>query len=287
MDITDIQNRIQNAKRLDFGTLFNQSIELFKKTWVQGLVTLLLNLVLTLPVVMIVYIPLIFTGMMDMYANNYDSYPSYEQPELSIITFLVLFVLAIFMIVAVSTIGTGLKSAFYRICKIKDNEEMLNEDYFYFFKKSYLGKTIKVGLAMIGISFLAAFVYVFVLIFFMFSSDFESTINIPLLFLTLLPLIYVTIPITYMAVVYAFNPEKSITDIIKLSFALGNKKWLLTFGLVIIASILAGIVGFLMCFVGIYVTTSFSYLPPYFIYKEVIGFENENDNLQIEESTRF
>ena len=66
MTVTEIQRRIQNAKDLDFGTLFNQSIELFKKVWVQGLVTLLLNMVLAIPIMMVVYIPLIFMGIIDL-----------------------------------------------------------------------------------------------------------------------------------------------------------------------------------------------------------------------------
>jgi uncharacterized protein (DUF927 family) len=87
-----------------------------------------------------------------------------------------------------------------------------------------------------------------------------------------------------MIVIYAFNPDLSISEIIKLSFDLGNKKWLITFGIVIVASLLAGIVGMLMCLVGIYITASFSYLPPYLIYKDVVGFEDENENPQIEEN---
>ena len=47
-------------------------------------------------------------------------------------------------------IGFGLKAGFYRICKLKDLEEMGKEDYFYFFKKPYLGKTIKLALAITG-----------------------------------------------------------------------------------------------------------------------------------------
>ena len=37
MLFSELQSRINNAKALDFGTIFNQSIELFKKVWVQGL----------------------------------------------------------------------------------------------------------------------------------------------------------------------------------------------------------------------------------------------------------
>lgn len=262
MNITEIQRRIQNAKDLDFGTIFNQSIELFKKVWVQGLVVLLLNMVLAIPLMMLIYIPMIFTGLFEAYTNSYayGAYdPYYSQPEISPLTMLVLIVLYLIAMFGISVIGVGLKCAFYRICKLKDLKQMGKEDYFYFFKKPYLGKTIRLGLAYIGITLIATL-------------------------LCFLPIIYAIVPLTYMFVVYAFNPDKSVSEIIKLSFDLGNKKWLLTFGLIIVSGLLAGIVGFIMCFVGVYVTASFSYLPPYLIYKEVVGFEDDDETLQIGEN---
>lgn len=262
MKVTEIQRRIQNAKDLDFGTLFNQSIELFKKTWVQGLVTLLLNMVLAIPVVMIIYIPLIFMGIFDAYGSNYDPYEPYSQPEIAPFLAVVLFVVYLFAMAAMSAIAFGLKAGFYRICKLKDLEQMGKEDYFYFFKKPYLGKTIKLGLAYIGITLIATL-------------------------LCFLPLIYAIVPLSYMFIVYAFNPDKTISEIIKLSFDLGNRKWLITFGLIIVSGFLAGIVGMLMCFIGIYVTSSFTFLPPYLIYKDVVGFDEEVEVSQIEKNSIF
>lgn len=86
------------------------------------------------------------------------------------------------------------------------------------------------------------------------------------------PIIYVMVPLNLLVVIYAFNPDMSNSDMIKASFELGNKKWLITFGLVIIASILAQIVGSILCGIGILFTACFAYIPPYFIYKKVIGF---------------
>ena len=103
MTVTEIQHRIQNAKDLDFGTVFNQSIELFKKVWVQGLVTLLLNMVLAIPIIMIVYIPLLFMGLTDAFASSYDPYGQYSQPEISPLIIIVMVVAYLFMIVAMST----------------------------------------------------------------------------------------------------------------------------------------------------------------------------------------
>ncbi len=260
MNITEIQRRIQNAKTLDFGTLFNQSIELFKKTWVQGLVTLLLNVVLAIPLIMVIYIPLIFMGLADAYSSSYDTYDPYAQPEFNPIALVVMFILYLFAIFAMSTIGLGLKSAFYRICKLKDLEQMGREDYFYFFKKQYLGKTIKLSLAYVGI-------------------------NLAGVLLCVVPLIYAIVPLSYVFVVYAFNPDKSVSEIVKLSFEIGNKKWFITFGLVIVSGFLAAIVGMLMCGIGIYVTASFAFLPMYFVYKEIVGFDDEIESLSLEKNT--
>ena len=134
----------------------------------------------------------------------------------------------------------------------KDLNSNTPDDYFYFLKKPYLGKTVKISLAYLGIS-------------------------IGAMLLCVLPLIYVIVPLSLMVVVYACNPDLSISDIIKASFDLGKKKWFLTFGLIFIAGILAETVGLLMCVVGIFVTASFSMIPVYFIYKGVIGFDNEDE----------
>ena len=268
MHISEIQSRIQNAKLLDFGIIFNDSVELFKKVWVQGLVTVLLRMVLMIPVAMVVYIPLFFFGLFDLAPSSYGGYDSYGyydsyyEPEVSPIFFLIMIPLYLFFLGAISAISFGLQAAFYRISKMKDLNEIGREDYFYFFKQPYLGKTIKLGLVFIAIAFVAAL-------------------------LCILPIFYVLVPLYYMFVVYAFNPDKSINEIINLSFALGNKKWGISFALLLVCGFLASIVGFLMCVIGTYVTQSFAYLPFYLIYKDVVGFESEDDNLQVVEDVNF
>ncbi len=256
-----MKRRIGSAKDLDFGTIFNQSIELFKKVWVQGLVVLLLGMVLAMPIGMLVYIPLIFSGFMDFYSSTYDPYSS-AQPEIGAMFFVSMGFVYLILILGMSIITLGLNAAFYRICKIKDLEQMGSEDYFYFFKKPYLGKTIKLGLVFGGILLLS-----FMLCFF--------------------PIIYVSVPLVFLVTIYAFNPDMAISDMVKMAFDLGNKKWFVSFGLIFVSGFLAFVVGFFMCFVGMYVTRSFSYLPVYFIYKEVIGFNDEDGLPKIEENTRF
>ena len=257
MKIIEMHQRIQNAKDLDFGTLFNQSVELFKKVWVQGLVTLVLNIVLAIPVIMIVYVPMIFMGIFKVYNSSYNAYHPYAHLELSSLNIAIMIVVYVFMIVAMSTIGIGLKAAFYRICKLRDLDQTGREDYFYFFKKPYLSKTIKLALALTGIGIVATL-------------------------LCVVPLIYAIIPLSFMVIIYAFNPDMSISDIVKLGFNLGNRKWLIAFGLTIVSGLLAGIIGMMMCFVGMYVTASFSYLPDYFIYKAVVGFDDRGETRRLE-----
>jgi len=242
MTFAELQLRIQKAKDLDFGDIFNKSIDLFKKVWVQGLLMMLITIALMIPFYLIMYLPLIGIGLLE---GDMDAFS--QDPELLFMIPFILLML-VFSVFAVAIVF-GLKASFYRICKLKDLNEAGSDDYFYYLKRPHLGKVFKLSLITLGISILATL-------------------------LCVLPIIYVAVPIAIMNVVFAFNPELSATDIMKASFNLGNKKWLITFGLMFIAGLLAEIVGFLMCFVGIFATASFAYIPIYFIYKESIGFED-------------
>ncbi|WP_370101677.1 hypothetical protein [Xanthomarina gelatinilytica] len=237
--------KIDRSKTLDFGDIFSNSIELFKKVWVQGLIMMLLMMVILIPFYLVMYLPFIGMGFLDMDAYSYNNDIS---PILMIPFFIMIFVFSIVAMV----LSFGMKASFYRICKMKDLNEAGSDDYFYYLKKPYLGKVIVLSLMTFGISLLATL-------------------------LCFLPIIYVMVPITLINVIFAFNPDLSASDIIKAGFRLGNKKWLITFGLIVISAILAELVGLLMCFVGIFVTASFSYIPAYFVYKESVGFQNPND----------
>lgn len=233
-------SKVNGAKSLDFGTIFSESIELFKKTWVQGMVMLLLTMLLMMPFYILMYVPMLAMGAMS--PESFDS-----SDDMSFIVLVPMGLLVLVFAFFATVISFGLKSAFFRICKAKDFNESTSDDYFYFFKKPYLGKTIKLSVITFGISILAALLCVF-------------------------PIIYVMVPLSLINVIYTFNPDMKASEIVKVGFALGNKKWLITFGLMIVAAILAQLVGTLLCFIGVIVTASFAYLPFYFIYKESIGF---------------
>ncbi|WP_274473931.1 hypothetical protein [Mangrovimonas aestuarii] len=242
---TKLEQLIESAPKLDFGDIFNASIDLFKKIWLQGLITLLITMALMIPFYLIIYFPLIAMGIINPEAlDNGDSASAFLM--VPFVVFAILFG------AIAATIAFTLKAAFFRICKNKDLGIEEADDYFYYFKKPYFVKAIKLGLATVGISLLATM-------------------------LCVLPIIYVAVPIAFINVVFAYNPDLSVSEIIKLSFKLGNKKWLLTFGLMIVTGLLAEFVGILLCGIGVLVTASFAYLPVYLIYKKVIGFEDKDD----------
>jgi hypothetical protein len=82
----------------------------------------------------------------------------------------------------------------------------------------------------------------------------------------------VFVPISYFAVILAHHPHLSEMEIVKASFALGNKKWPLTFGTMLVAGLM-GMLGIIGCGIGVVFTISIVYLPPFLIYKNAIGFD--------------
>lgn len=246
--ITTILEKISKAPSLDFSTIFSDSIELFKKTWIQGFLLVIFSLLVMLPLIIIMYIPLF--GIMIAQAESGNPDPEAFNAffaGLSIFYFL-FFIIGMLVL---GTISLALKAAFFRIIKKLDfDEEVQTSDFFYFLKGKYLGKLFVLMLASFFISVIATL-------------------------LCVLPLIYVIVPMSFFVMFFAFNPDMSVNDIIKASFALGNKKWLLAFGLIIVSSILAQIIGTLLCFIGVFFTAAFVYHPVYLIYKNVVGFDNE------------
>jgi hypothetical protein len=87
---------------------------------------------------------------------------------------------------------------------------------------------------------------------------------------------------SYFIIVYAFNPNMPTTDIVKVSFKLGTKKWLLSFGLFVVLYLLIVILTLVTCGLGSLFLAPFIYLPFYLIYKEVVGFD-AIDDLEITE----
>lgn len=241
-----LQQKIQNAKDLDFGTVFNQAIELYKKVWVQGLLLQVFALVIMMPFIIMFYVPFISEIMKQSRSGNVD--PEALNSMMyggGSVAYILVFYLVIF---ALSAISALLYAGFYRIVKSMDHGlEAKTSDFFYFFKGKYFGK----GFLLMILA---------------------SIISGVAVMLCVLPVFYVMVPIMFFIPIFAFNPDLSIGDIISLAFNLGNKKWLLTFGLLFVSGIIVYILTIITCGIGGLFLAAFIYLPIYIIYKEVIGF---------------
>ncbi len=130
MTLTEIQSKIANARELDFGTIFNQSIELFKKVWLQGLLTLIITAALMIPFYIIMYLPLIAMGVIDP-----ESFQQGSDPNVFIILPFFLFVI-VFMFCAMF-ISFSTQAAFFRICRQKDLNLIASDDYLFLQKEIY------------------------------------------------------------------------------------------------------------------------------------------------------
>lgn len=248
--IAIIIDKIKSAKNLDFGTVFNEIIELFKKTWVQGLILQAFTLIVMLPVILIFYIP--FIGLLIKQQES-----GYNDPEafnaffdsMSVL-YIVVLVIAVF---AIGIIASGLNAAFFRVMKKLDyNEEVKTSDFFYFLKGKYITKLLLLMLAIILIS-------------------------IPSILLCYVPFFYAIVPMSFTLVFFAFNEEMSIGDIIKLSFTLGNKKWGITFGLLIVTYIAILVLTMMTCGIGQIFLQALLFHPSYLIYKHVVGFNEKSE----------
>lgn len=240
--------KINNARELSFGDIFNESIELFKKVWLQGFVKLLLDAVMGILLMIVFQVPMFMLIGSFAVASEYVGDGS--EPAMALPMLILVFGLMLIAIVAVGAVSMALMAGFYRICKMKDLNQAGKDDYFYYLKKEYFRTMATLVLATVGIS-------------------------IPAALLCYLPLFYVMVPISFFSVFFAFNPEMSASDIISVSFKLGTKKWGISIALILVTGILASFVGTLLCGIGILFTASFGYLPVYFIYKHVIGFDDD------------
>lgn len=238
----NLERKIEQSHNLEFGNIFDQVIELFKKIYLKGFLMLLITVVFAVAI-NVIFTLIGLTPQSDILTKAFDLDSFYKFWSLNIIY-------SIPQTILITTISTAFVAAFYKICKQTVLEEPPEDDYFYFFKKAYFSKLLTLGMISTGITAVAQLLFV-------------------------LPAIYVFVPMSYIAVIFSNNPELTELEIIKLSFKLGNKKWFLTFGLIFICGIL-GALGAVLCVIGVLFTLSIVYLPAFFIYKEVIGFNTDS-----------
>lgn len=244
--VQTILNKIQISKSINFGELFNESLEVFKKVWVQGLLLQLFSTLVMLPFIVSFYLPYFTLAV----GGGFDQAMSSADLGANLLEDFGTSLLWIYVLMFVLTIISSLfYLGFYRVVKEMDHgNPFLISDFFYFFRSPILGKSIRLLFAYTGISVLAAL-------------------------LCLIPLIYAIVPLMFLLPVFAYNSHLSISETIKVAFALGNKKWGITFTLLILNIILFYVISLVTCGIGALFVSCFLYLPQYIIYKKVIGFD--------------
>ena len=70
--IAYLTDKINNAKDLDFGSILSKSFELFKKTWVQGFILILIIFITLIPFFMAIYWPIYSSVFEQMQNGDYD-----------------------------------------------------------------------------------------------------------------------------------------------------------------------------------------------------------------------
>lgn len=242
MNLETLRQTITERPSLDFASIFGASIELFKKVWMQGFIVLVLTVVTILPFYIMIYIPMIAAGITDP-----EQMRSNELPTSVVIGMAILLP---FFLIGVMTFSLALNAAFLKICRQQDAAKMINDDYFYFFKQGRLGKVFNIVLMMLGLTFLGML-----------------TCGIGML--------YLVVPFSLFPAFLAFKEELSALEIVKASFFLGNKNWLVIFGLVVLLSLVAEL-GVILCCIGIFFTAMLSKVPAYFMYKDGVGFHTDD-----------
>ncbi len=246
MDFNNISNKIENNPPLEFGGIFSRSIELFKKVWVQGFITLLLTFICIIPFYILFFVPLIAAGITDPEMISQEELPTGVIAAMALIVPI--------LVLGVMTVSLALMAAFLRICKLKDTNAQDSDDYFHYFKNGRMRKLLFLSLIFLGITLLGMI-----------------TCGIGL--------IYIVVPLSLIPVFLAFNEDLSAVEIVNASFRLGNKNWLVIFGLLIVMGLVAEL-GVILCFVGIFFTAMLAKIPVYFMYKDGVGF-SENDDLSM------
>lgn len=249
MKVLEIFDKVRKAPYINFGELFGNAFALFQKVWLQGLLLQVLTIAVSYGLMVIAYIP-ILASVFIVEGNGSGSGSDLGYIILGIFGFLLLLVIIILM----AMFQLALQASFYKIVRIKDRD--INKEagvgFGMYIKKKYIKKILVLTMAQVGVVVLSSFLF-------------------------LIPLLYVVIPLQFVIIIFAFNPEWSVNDIYKAAFKLGTKKWGITMGAGLLLGIIALIVGFMACFIGIYATLSIVYLPIYLVYKEVVGFTEDDD----------
>ncbi len=250
---SNIFQRIESSTKPDFGDILSKSFDLFQKLFMEAVKHGLVSLLVVVPFILIIYVPLM-PMYIELLMNAGDPYyhpTGLEEYSIAIIIVWVIAVLIISFILQVVILS--INAHFYKVCKNIDLEIDEPAGGYFDLLKNNFGKLLVLSLATFGIAIVATL-------------------------LCYLPIFYVMVPLQLFLPILAFNDKLSVSEIIKAAFKLGNKYWLIIFGLVILSSIVAQL-GIILCGIGLVVTAYFVHIVMYYLYKDTLGFDERSEEI--------
>ena len=128
-------------------------------------------------------------------------------------------------------------------------EDFKAVDFFYYFNYEIIKKALLLVLANVAVVILALLLCVF-------------------------PVFYVMIPLMFVTPIFVYNPELSISEVLKTAFGLGHKKWGITFLISLLNIIALYVLILLTCGLGSLFFGCFLQMPIYVLYKKIISFDD-------------
>ena len=249
----DIFQRIENAARPDFGDILSKSFDLFQKLFKEAVMHGLVSLLVVIPFIIVVYVPVLpmYIEILQHGGDPYYTPSAFENYSALLIIgwALLVFVLSF----ALQVVSLSITVHFYKVTK---NIDMGTNDAtggYFDLVKNNLGKLLVLSLATFGIAILAVLA-------------------------CYLPIFYVMVPLQLVVPILAFNEKLDVSDIIKAAFKLGNKYWLIGFGLIWLSSLIAQL-GIILCGIGVIFTAYFVHVVVYYFYKDSVGFDDDSEEI--------
>lgn len=248
---SNIFQKIENSTKPNFGDIFSKSFDLFQKLFMEAVKHGLVSLLVVIPFILIIYVPLM-PMYIELLMNSGDPYYSPSGLEGFSAVLIIVWVIAVFLISFIlQVVVLSINVHFYKVCKNIDlGIDEPTGGYFDLLKNNF-GKLMVLSLATFGIALLATL-------------------------LCYLPIFYVLVPLQLFLPILAFNDKLSVSEIIKAGFKLGNKYWLILFGLIILSSIIAQL-GIILCGIGLVITAYFVHIVMYSFYKDSVGFDDGSE----------
>lgn len=246
--IEEIKN---NGYQLDFANVFNMAFENYKKIAIYaGLMIFVFSILLGIIAAGVIIYTFGISGMNEQFLDNL------KNENFTGISLLIYFISAIFLTCLLSPFPAGLIKMAH--CAEKD-EEFHVSTVFEYYRAPYFKELVVSTLVISIVSTLLSSLFDYTGIKFI-GSLFSMTLS----FFT-----FLTIPLII------FGDLKAI-EAIKSSVIIISKQPLTLLGLIIV-SIIASMVGFIGCCIGVFFTLPFMYSMYYAIYVSIIGIDTKNE----------